>query len=1038
VPELVRLQADEAPGRLALASPGLRLTYAELVSWADHVAARLAGVGVGPEALVAVLMERGPAAVAAMLGTLRAGAAYLPLDPAHPPARLDAMLADAGVAVLLTEPDLAGRAGAAAPALLVDPAGPPSEAAAFECPAIAPGNLAYVIYTSGSSGRPKGVECQHDGLLDLVRWHRAAFGVTPGDRLTWLSGLGFDASVLDLWPALCAGAAVHVPDPLSRLEPERLRDWLLSNRITVAFLSTPMAQQALQLDWPPDAPLRFLLTGGDRLHGRPRPGLPFRLVDNYGPTEVTVLATSGEVAAGPGNGEEPRAADIGSAVRGARVHVLDERLRPVVDGVGELHVAGSGVARGYRGDPALTALRFVPEPDAGRPGSRMYRTGDLAHRLPGGRFEFRGRADGQVKVRGVRIELGDVEAALAAHHSVAQAAAATREVIGRGAWLEAFVVPRPGAGLDVAELAAFMRARLPAPMLPAAIHAVADLPLTPNGKVDRRALLAGLEPELGPAAERGAAAPRTPEEELLASIWAEVLGGEPLGVDDDLLQAGADSLTAARVLSRLRARTVAGVGVEELFERRTIAAQAALLRRAAPPPVPAPEPGPEPAGLSPAQMGMWLLDQVEPGSAAYRTAFALRLEGRLSVEALGRAIDVVASRHPALRSGFPSGAEGPRLVIRPHEAVELPLIDLSGLPPELRAEQCSEAVRAETHRQFDLERDRLFRVRLLRLGSESHLLVVVVHHIVFDAWSADLLLRDLRAAYAEIREGRPPSTPAPAPARARETGPPPGRSAAGVAAQLAYWRRQLEGAPALGPVPGARPRPALPTHAGDEVLATLDRGLAAAVDRLAAEAGVTQFMAHLAGYACLLGRLTGQEDLVIGVPVARRDRPEQEGLVGLFLNVLPLRLRLRAAASFRELLGQARAVTLAALANGDVPFERLVRELAPDRRAQHHPVYQASFVLQNALAGAEPWPGLTVERRFLHCGGSTVDLTLTCEPHGEDMLTRLEFSTDILDRDVATRILHEYEATLASVITQPDRPELRTVEPASPAPSRSR
>ncbi|HEX5759683.1 MAG TPA: amino acid adenylation domain-containing protein, partial [Thermoanaerobaculia bacterium] len=576
VHRLVAEQAARAPEALALAMGGRRWTYGELNAAANRLARKLRQLGVGPEVPVGVLLERSPELVVAELAALKAGGAYLPLDPAYPPERLAFMLSDAGVAALVTDRALAGRAaGAAVPVLVLEeleaelaalPGGDLPDAAE---PGDAAGRLAYVIYTSGSTGRPKGVEVAHGGLANLVAWHRQVYGVAAGDRATLLAGPAFDASVWEVWPYLAAGASLHVPDAETRADPERLLNWLAAERVTLAFLPTPLAEAVMELPAPAGLALSALLTGGDRLRRAPAAGLPYRLVNHYGPTESTVVATAGDVPPAPPDGRAA-APTIGLAIANTRLHVLDRDGNPVPVGVpGELFVGGAGLARGYRGRPDLTAERFVPDAWSGEPGARLYATGDLVRRRRDGELEFLGRTDHQVKVRGFRIELGEIEAVLAAHPAVRQAVVVAREEKDSGEKrLVGYVVPQNGETVDGDALRAHLAAKLPDYMVPAAFVLLPGLPLTPNGKVDVRALP---EPEPSAEGEEGHVAPRTPMEELLAGVWARVVGVPRVGAHDHFFRLGGHSLLATQALSRVRDATGAEVPLATLFEEPVLA-----------------------------------------------------------------------------------------------------------------------------------------------------------------------------------------------------------------------------------------------------------------------------------------------------------------------------------------------------------------------------------------------------------------------------------------------------------------------------------
>jgi amino acid adenylation domain-containing protein len=565
VPELVRERAIVSPRGLAVQDREHALAYEDLERWSAAVAADLRGRGAGPESVVGLYLPRSARLAAAALGVLRAGAAYLPLDPDHPAERVTFMLQDAGCRLVLADPGRDVPAGPWEP-IVVD--GPPVEASPPEpLVAVDPGNLAYVIYTSGSTGRPKGVEISHRSLLHLCRWHQSAFSVTATDRASLLASPAFDAAVWELWPYLTAGASVHVPPEDVRREPERLRDWLLFRGITTCFLPTPLAEVAMTLAWPETAVLRTLLTGADTLHRRPGPELPFAVVNNYGPTECTVVATSGRVSA---KGQADGLPSIGRPIAGARVHILDGDLGPLpVDVPGELCIGGAGVARGYRGQPALTAERFVPDPR--EPGRRLYRTGDLAVFEPGGEIAFVGRMDDQVKIRGVRLELDEIAVVLSEHPGVRAAAVRTWDTGGEHR-LAAYVVHAPGEAPTEEALRAFLGARLPVEMTPAAFALLDALPLTVNGKVDRAALPA-------PALATELAAPRTPIEEHVAALVAELLRLERVGIDQNFFLLGGHSLLGAQLIARIRALYGVELTLQGLFDNPTVASMSTEIER---------------------------------------------------------------------------------------------------------------------------------------------------------------------------------------------------------------------------------------------------------------------------------------------------------------------------------------------------------------------------------------------------------------------------------------------------------------------------
>jgi amino acid adenylation domain-containing protein len=577
LPELVAAQAAESPEALAIADGHESLTYADLDARASRLSRHLAALGAGPETLVAVVLPRSAGFVVAALAALRAGAAYAPLDPATPPDRLADMLGDAAPRAVVTLDALAGPAGdwtvvtldGDRAAIARRPATPPGLAGP------APSSLAYVIYTSGSTGRPKGVEVTHASLLNLVFWHQEAFKVTAADRATLMASPGFDAAVWEVWPYLAAGASLHVPDDVTRVDAEALRDWLVAEDITIAFVATPLAERMIGLSWPPAARLRTLLTGADTLHHRPSPMLPFALVNNYGPTECAVVATSGVVEPDLWAGGLP---SIGRPIANTRVWVLDEAGRPAPVGAeGELFIGGAGVARGYRHRPGLTAERFGPDP-FGPPGARLYRTGDRARWRPDGTLAFLGRSDDQVKIRGHRVELDEIVAVLATHPGVRAAAVAVPSGDDGDRRLVAYVVAAPDVALTPAALLETLRARLPDYMLPATFVRLDRLPLTANGKVGRAALP---RPEAAEVLrDPEFIAPRTAVEQRLAAIVAGLLGAERVSVADNFFLLGGHSLLGTQLIARVRDAFGVDVPLRTLFDHPTVAALGAEVEQA--------------------------------------------------------------------------------------------------------------------------------------------------------------------------------------------------------------------------------------------------------------------------------------------------------------------------------------------------------------------------------------------------------------------------------------------------------------------------
>jgi amino acid adenylation domain-containing protein len=1019
VHRLVEAHAALWPGRLAVADAGESLTYGELNARANRLARRLAALGVGLETTVAVCLERSAALAVAQLAVLKAGAAYAPLDPAYPAERRDYMVADSGALVLIARgsAEAAGTAGVRVLAVEEGAAGDDPGNPDVVVDGGSAGSTAYVIYTSGSTGRPKGVQISHANLANLIAWVLELYALTPEDRAALVVSPSFDVSVWEIWSTLAAGASLHVPDEATRTSPTALVAWLTCEAITAGFFPTPLVEALLEEPWPAAARLRVLGCGGDRLRRAPRPGTPFRLLNLYGPAECTVVSIGGEVPASalPLEGDAP----IGVPVPGAAIHLLGPMGEEMPLGVpGEIVIGGLGVGRGYLGRPALTAERFVPDPFAATPGARLYRTGDLGRFRADGAVDFLGRIDRQVKIRGVRIELGEVEAALATLPGVREAVAEAR-AFGAGApVLVAWVVPRQGdpAALDVRELATALRRTLPETLIPTVLMPLAALPLTPNGKIDRRAL----PDPTGFAEVSGVAAgPRTAMEERLAGIWSALLGVARIGRGDGFFELGGHSLLAARMISRLHADLGVDLPLAELFASPTLAELAAAIERARGTAGPEAEPIPRvprdgDLPLSFAQERLWFLQRLA-ATPAYNVPAFLRLRGPLDGAALRAALTGIARRHETLRTTFPEVKGEP--MQRVHPAALFPLVeeDLTGASdPEAAARR---RAGEEASRPFDLQAGPLARAILLRLAPGQHVLGLTLHHAVTDGWSTEILLRELTALYR--------GTELPAPVvqyadyavwqRAAMTGE-------ALATGLDHWRRRLQGAPTVLEMPADRPRPATQSFRGGLARLPLGADLSAALIALARSRGATPFMTLLAAFQALLGRMTGHDDLLIGAPAANRGRPEVEGLIGFFVNLLALRADLGGDPPFSALLDRLRRGALEDFAHDDFPFEKVVDAVAPGRDLSRAPLVQVVFALQPALAALELAPGLQMEVEEVHNGTSKFDLTLFVEEGPAGFEARAEYASDLFDAATAQRLLERLRVVLAGAAADPETP----------------
>ncbi len=1037
-----------APAAPALLAGEEVWTYDELSRRANRLAHHLRDLGVGPEVRVGVSLERSPELVVALLAVITAGGAYVPVDAGYPAERRALMLGDSGAAVLVTA-GAAGdeqRAGAAAEGIaVVDLVGDRDAIARRSADAPAdlagPDHLAYVMYTSGSTGVPKGAGIPQRAIVRLVREARYV-ELTPADRIGQVSNASFDALTFEVWGALLSGAALVMIPRETVLTPALFAAELRRTGVTAMFLTVALFNQMAREEPGLFAGVSHLLVGGEAvdphwaravLADRP----PRRLLNGYGPTETTTFAAWYEIR----EAAEGRPLPIGHPLGNTDLWVLDRAGQPLPVGVpGQLFIGGDGLARGYHARPALTAERFVPHALAaavGRPGARLYATGDLVRRLAGGEVEYLGRIDRQVKLRGFRIEPGEIEVALSSHPGVAASAALVREDRPGDRRLVVYVAPRQAPALEAAELAAYLRGRLPEYMVPTVFVSLPALPLTPNGKVDRAALPA---PER-PAEGEGSEGPRTPREQQVAAAWCEVLGLDRVGRGDDFFALGGHSLRATQLVSRLCRDFGVDLAVRAVFERPTVAGLAEHLGEllagddtgrgfeAAVEPIPR-----RPAGvdlpLSFAQERLWFIDQLAPGSPMYNLATTLRLRGHLDAGALDGALREIVRRHESLRTRFVARDGIPRQVIDPAPAGPvMAQVDLTALPGAARRRAGDRLAREASLRPFDLERGPLFRVVLLRLAAAAgaepaeHGLLLTMHHIVSDGWSKGVLTRELTTHYAALLEGRPSPLPEPPIQYADFALWQRGRLQGEVlAADLAYWREQLAGAARLE-LPTDRPRPPVQSFRGGVRGLQLAPERGAALHRLCREEGTTLFMVLLAALDVLCLRLTGQEDVLVGSVIANRNRAELEGLIGFFVNTLALRVDLAGDPGFRTLLGRVREVVLGAFAHQDLPFERLVAEVQPERDLSRSPVFQVAFVIQNAPGGALQLPGLTILPGGPEDGlelAAKFDLLLAAvEMPGGGLRLGCSYAADLFEAATVARLLEHLAALLAGVTAEP-------------------
>ncbi|GAA0434392.1 hypothetical protein Acor_08830 [Acrocarpospora corrugata] len=977
VPTIVDLFEDQVaagPDRVAVVARARTLTYAELNGAADAVAARLQAAGIGPGELVALFADRSAEMLAGLLGVLKAGAAYLPLDPGYPAARIAMVLADSGARAVLTLSHLRDSLPAfTGPVLTLDE--PPKDTQVTKYPRKRAGR-AYVLYTSGSTGRPKGVVVPHGALLNFLWSMRDILDADSGHAWLALTSLSFDISGLELYLPLITGGRVVVADGETARDGGRLRDLITQQGVT-HVQATPSGWRVLL-----DAGFAggvVGLVGGEALPvalARTLADRCARLINVYGPTETTIWSTSWEVPPGTAS------VSIGTPIGNTHVHIADDRLHPADEG--ELLIGGVGVADGYLGRPALTAERFVPDP-YGEPGARLYRTGDTVRRRDDGTLDFLGRSDNQVKLRGHRIELGEIETVLEELPGVRQAIVTVHKEI-----LVAYVV---GADTDPRDALA---ERLPPYMVPSVVVPMAAMPLTPNGKVDRLALPA-------PVTAAGEIEPRTESERVVAEAFAEVLGLDRVGAEADFFAVGGHSLLATKVTARLTRRLGVEIPVRELFAAPTVAGLAAILDGLDTVSVPLePRPPGTPVLLSPAQERLWFLHRFDPGDASYNMHLTRLLRGPLDVAALTAALAAALARHEALRTRFPDVDGRPVAVIEE--------------PGEVVVEQLAAATEADArallsarvNAPFDLAAAPPVRISLVRLASGDHVLCVVFHAVAGDEWSLDVLVEDL----ADPRREPPVVQHGDVVAWQH------GREALGAGADaLAHWRERLAGLPVLN-LATDRPRPPVASRRGHAVRVRVP---VAPLEQLAQRHGTTLFSVLLAAYQAVLSAETGQHDFAVGAPTAGRGRVELEPVIGHLGNVLVLRADLSGDPSYGDLLARARSTVLAAMAHEEIPVERLLADLELARDTGQTPLYQTVLALDTRpepveVAGAScvPFDLDHVPARF--------DLTLDAWRTAEALSLVFTYDAALFDEARIEALAARFTALLDAVHAEPDRP----------------
>ncbi|HEX8184226.1 MAG TPA: amino acid adenylation domain-containing protein, partial [Blastocatellia bacterium] len=1021
--ELFEAQAERAPGKTAIEFEDDLLSYGELNTRSNQLARYLITLGVKPETRVGICMDRSLDMVISMLAVLKAGGAYVPLDPAYPKRRLAYLLEDSQAAALLTQEAIrkslleAGLPLGESNLVCLD-----SNRRAIEefseasfSQATDPKNIAYVIYTSGSTGKPKGVAIEHHSAVALVSWAAQVFQEADLAAVLASTSICFDLSIFEIFvPLACGGKIVLIKNALELAAKPGRKEITLINTVPSAMA------ELLRMKALPQS-LRIVNLAGEALPNKLAQQVYEtetidKVINLYGPSEDTTYSTYSTVT--KGSSREP---SIGRPVSNTQTYILDSNLRPVPVGVtGELHIAGEGLARGYLQKPDLTGDKFIPDPFSKAPGRRMYKTGDLARYRAGGAIDYLGRIDHQIKLRGFRIELGEIEAVLKEHPDVEEAAVIIREQDSDDKRIVAFVVTRHGSAPGIEEIRRYMKQSLPDHMVPGAFALLDELPKMPNGKLDRNALLAYQVTKHDSTAAPNR--PRTMVAEVLAGIWADLLKVDEVSLDDNFFELGGHSLLATRLISRVQESLQVEMPLRTVFEAPALGEMSqrieeafGLGERTRIKPVTQAERG-KPLRLSYAQERMWFLDQMEPDNPFYNVPAAVRLRGKLNKEALKRSLSEIERRHEALRTRIESEEGRPVQIVEEGKGVEVEEKDIRWMREEEREEEARRIGEEERRRGFDLREGKKMRAMLIRLADEEWIFMLTMHHIASDGWSLNLMIEEVSSLYDSYSRGAEPSLPElPIQYADYAQWQRDWLNDESLEDQLKYWTEQLAEAPAALELPTDRPRPTVRTYRGASETLELSENLSIDLTRLARAEEATLFMVLLAAFQVLLYRHSGQQDVLTGIPVAGRNSVELERLIGLFVNTLVIRTDLSGGPSFRQLLKRVKEAMLEAHAHKDLPFERLVEELHPERSLNRSPIFQVMFSFNDIAV--ERWELSNLSMSLFRTESQTAkfDLSLSMTNVEGRLTGSLSYSTDLFDAATIKRMAKHYETLLEAI-----------------------
>jgi amino acid adenylation domain-containing protein len=1023
---LIEAQVEKTPDAIAVVFENEKLTYKELNQRANQLAHYLQFLGIKLEERICICLERSPEMIVGLLGILKAGCAYVPVDPNYPLERLAFLLADSQASLLLTQQKILTKISAYQGQIIcLDSDWERIAESTQDNPItnIKPDSLAYIIYTSGSTGKPKGAMNTHRGICNRLLWMQKVYQLTADDTVLQKTPFSFDVSVWEFFWTLITGTRLVIAQPEGHKDSTYLVNLISQESITTlhfvpsmlqVFLETPGVEKLKSI--------KRVICSGEALpfalQQRFFDTLDAELHNLYGPTEAAIDVTFWKCQKDSDKSIVP----IGRPITNNQIYLLDSHLQPVPIGVpGELHIGGVGVARGYLNRSDLTKEKFIPNPFSNQPESRLYKTGDLARYLPDGNIEYLGRIDNQVKLRGFRIELGEIESVLCKHSAVREAVVILQE----NKSLAAYIVVHDNAAYSINELRNYLQKHLPEYMIPSVFVLLDSLPLTPNGKIDRRALPT---PEhTHPELTQTFIPPSNPTEEILVEIWAKVLGIEQVGIHDNFFNLGGHSLLATQVISQIRKALGVEIPLRHLFASPTVFQFAKHIEQAINEKtelnsltlIPVDRNTELP--LSFGQQRLWFIHQLDPKSTAYNGSDVVKIQGKLDITALESSLNEIVRRHEVLRTCFAVVEGRPIQKIIPEFKIPLPIVDLQNLPVIEKEKEAQRLELENAQIPFDLSQIPLLRFVLLRLTQDEYILLVATHHIISDAWSAAVLIKEVSILYQAFINGE--NSPLPElPIQYADYAVWQQQWLQGerLNHQLNYWKKHLKNARIILELPTDKPRNKLQTSSGKKHFFTLSSTLSNKLKSLSQQKGVTLFMTLLAAFNTLLYHYTQQEDILVGSPIANRNRSELEGLIGFFVNTLVLRTNLAHNPTFQELLQQVKETALGAYAHQDLPFEKLVAELQLERTLNHSPLFQVWFVLQNAPKSDLKLDGLNLSILEGESGTVRHDLKLQLTETPEGLQGFFEYKTDLFHATTINRMTVVLETLLTTVVEQPN------------------